>query len=98
MSVKINNKKAVGGSFFTFVMTLFFGYSFYFGGLLRWNKFRNFNGQLYSTEDILATLFLLLVGSIMAGSLGSSMPAVQKARIAGKMAFDIIDHVPEIQT
>jgi ATP-binding cassette subfamily B (MDR/TAP) protein 1 len=97
-SGKINNSKAVGGSFFKFMLTMFFGYSFYFGGYLRWNKFKNFSGELYNTEDILATLFLLLIGTVMAGGVSQHVPAISKSRVAGAMAFKTIDHVPSIKT
>jgi ABC-type multidrug transport system fused ATPase/permease subunit len=96
-SAKINNFKSVGGSFLNTVLTLFFGYSFYFGGYLRWSKFKTYSGELYNTGDILAVLFLLLVGTIMFGSIGANMPGVAKAKIAGRFAFKVIDHIPEIK-
>ena len=96
-SSKINVAKSVGGSFFNTILTLFFGYSFYFGGYLRWSKFETFSGELYNTGDIIAVLFLLLVATIMFGSIGASMPAVAKAQIAGRFTFNVIEHIPEIK-
>lgn len=41
-------------------------------------------------------MFLLLVSTLSLGTIGPMIPSIEKAKIAGKFAFDVIDHVPNV--
>jgi len=76
--------------------SLFFCYAFYWGGYLRWNGAQSLTGG-YNNADIMTIMFLMLVSTLSLGSVGTVLPSIGKARIAGKFAFDVIDHVPGVQ-
>ena len=40
---------------------------------------------------------LMMVSTLSLGTVGTILPSIGKARIAGKFAFEVIDHVPSIQ-
>lgn len=64
---------------------------------MRWNKFRSSDGEYYSESDIITIIFLLLISTMNLSMVGSSMPSLITARIAGRFAFNIIEHVPDIK-
>ena len=90
--------KAFGKAFFKLTVNLFFAYCFYFGGYFRWNDFKAGDGTLISGGDILSIVFLLMDSTSILGINFNLMPAIGSAKIAGQMAFDIIKHVPGIQS
>jgi len=66
------------------------------GGFLRWTGFRTYTGEFLGGGEIISIIFLLLLSTISLAGAGSNLPSISGARVAGKMAFDVIDHVPGI--
>jgi hypothetical protein len=71
----------------------FYGYSFFWGGYLRWNDIMNGDRE-YTGGAIIATMFSAVFGAMMLGSVGPHISAVAEGRIAGKLAFSVIDRKP----
>jgi len=97
LGAKTNIKGAFG---FAGVMTgflCFYAYSFYFGGYLRWNDIKNFDGREYSGGVIVAIMFSTVFGAATAGTMAPHAKAIAESQIAGKLAYDTIDHVPKIK-
>jgi ATP-binding cassette subfamily B (MDR/TAP) protein 1 len=76
---------------------LFYAYSFYFGGYLRWNGIKNFDGKEYSGGVIVTIMFSTVFSAMTLGSMAPHLKAIAEAQIAGKLAYDTIDHVPKIK-
>lgn len=98
LGAKSNIKGAFG---FAGVMTgfvSFYAYSFYFGGYLRWNDVKNFDGREYSGGVIVAIMFSTVFGAATAGTMAPHAKAIAESQIAGKLAYDTIDHVPKIRS
>jgi hypothetical protein len=69
-------KQAIGhgglfGSFF-----LLYGYSFFFGGVLRWNKVEAGTGLIYTGGVIIGCLFCVVFGTIQFGGASPHLTAV----------------------
>ena len=71
----------------------FYGYSLYFGGVLRWNEIKE-NDKIYSGGQVLGIMFCIMFGAMQMGGLGPAMTAVQQGRVAAKLAIDVIDKPP----
>jgi ABC-type multidrug transport system fused ATPase/permease subunit len=52
---------------------------------------------LYDTGSILAIVFAFKMGLLLLMTLSPNVQAVVKARIVGRMVFDVLDRVPEIR-
>jgi ATP-binding cassette subfamily B (MDR/TAP) protein 1 len=86
------------------VMAMFFSsifgiyaYSFYMGSVWIYNGFENQTfGRVYSAGDILSCFFGIVFGMFSIGMATPNIKAVTEGRVAGKMAFDIIDRKPSI--
>ena len=76
---------------------LLYAYSFYFGGVLRWNKVESSPGVVYTGGKIIGVLFCIIFGAMMLGGAGPHLKAIQEGRVAGRIAFEAIDHVPRIK-
>jgi hypothetical protein len=48
-------------------------------------------GEFYASNDIITIIFLLLMSTMGIAMVGSNLPALVTARIAGRFAFDVID-------
>jgi ATP-binding cassette subfamily B (MDR/TAP) protein 1 len=68
------------------------------GGLLRWNGFKTYEGTVINAGELLTVIFIVLVTVMSLATAGQNIPAISGAKVAGKMAFDIIDHVPGVQS
>ena len=66
-------------------------------GLLRWNGVKNYAGDIITGGETITIIFIVVISITSLASAGSNMPAIEGAKIAGKSAFDIIDHVPGVQ-
>lgn len=77
------------------IIFLFYAYSFYWGGRLRYNEVMN-GDRLYSGGSILAIMFSVVFGALQVGGMMPHFKAVTDSKIAGKLAFDVIDHVPKV--
>lgn len=89
------------GAFFT---SLFFAcvfgthaYAFYLGSVWIYNDFWNNNySRTYSSGDIISCFWGLYFGMLSLGVAIPNIKAVTEGRVAGKLAFDIIDRKPNI--
>lgn len=91
-----NNFKSFGGNIFGLVIGIYYGYCFSMGGLLRYTGFKTYNGSLISGGEIVSVIFLIMLSTISIAGAGANMPSISGAKVAGKMALDVIDHVPGI--
>lgn len=71
----------------------FYAGSFYFGGLLRWREIKE-NGELYTGGKCIAIMFCVIFGAMQMGMSGPAIIAFQQARVAMKLALNVIDQVP----
>jgi hypothetical protein len=65
-------------------------------GVLRWNGVTNFNGELITGGETITIIFILIISSSALATAGNNLPAISGAKVAGKLAFDVIDHVPGV--
>ena len=75
------------------VITSFYAYVFYFGGYLRWNEIKN-GDELYTAGSIITIMFATVFGFFTLGVMVPHSKAISEAGIAGKLAYDVIDHIP----
>ena len=75
----------------------FYAYAFYWCGYLRYHKIVNSKtGLFYSGGDTMGILFSVVTAAFSISAIAPHMKAVNEGQIAGKMAFDLIDHVPQV--
>jgi hypothetical protein len=70
---------------------ILYAYSFFFGGVLRWNEVESAPGVLYSGGKIIGILFCIVFGAMMLGGSGPHLKAIAESRVAGRAAFEAID-------
>jgi len=74
-----------------------YAYSFYMGSVWIYNGIHNdLYKRDYSAGDILSCFFGVIFGMFSVGLASPNIKAVTEGRVAGKMAFDIIDRKPAI--
>jgi hypothetical protein len=76
-------------------MNSFYAFAFYFGGYLRWERIMN-GDEEYTGGAILAVMLSIVFGCFQLGAAGPHVRAVTEGKIAGKLAHDVIDHIPGI--
>jgi hypothetical protein len=74
---------------------LFYSYGLYFGGYLRYKNFNN-RGDLYTSGAIIAIIFSVIFGSFSLGGAAPHIKSISEGKIAAKMAYDVIDAVPDV--
>ena len=82
-----------------FISLIFFNYAyaFYLGSVWIYNDIYNsIFERVYSAGDILSCFFGVIFGMFSMGMATPNMKAVTEGRVAGKMAYDIIDRKPLI--
>jgi ATP-binding cassette, subfamily B (MDR/TAP), member 1 len=87
-----------------FTMAIFFAsifgtyaYAFYLGSVWIYYDFKNDTfDRVYSAGDILSCFFGVIFGMFSMGLAAPNIKAVTEGRVAGKLAFDIIDRKPAI--
>jgi ATP-binding cassette subfamily B (MDR/TAP) protein 1 len=83
--------------FFFLCIYLCYAYCFLIGSIWvdkpYWN---DMEGRPYKAGDCLAVFFGILFGLFALGGAGPAISAVNDAKVAGKIAFEIIDRVPLI--
>jgi len=73
----------------------FYGYSFFWGGYLRYNDVKN--GEVeYTGGVVLSIMFSVVFGAFNLGGATPHIASVTEGKIAGRLAFNVIDHKPEI--
>jgi hypothetical protein len=74
-----------------------YAYSFYMGSVWIYKDFWNHTyGRTYSAGDVLSCFFGVVFGMLSVGMAAPNIKAVTEGRVAGKLAFDIIDRKPAI--
>lgn len=74
-----------------------YAYSFYMGSVWIYVGIQNTSyNRSYSAGDVLACFFGVVFGIMSLGMAGPNIKAVTEGRVAGKLAFDIIDRKPAI--
>lgn len=74
-----------------------YAYAFYLGSVWIYNDIKNDTfDRVYSAGDILSCFFGVIFGMFSLGLAAPNMKAVTEGRVAGKLAFDIIDRKPQI--
>jgi len=92
----IITKTAMGtGIMYGFFFCLY-AYSFYFGGLLVWQKVERLPGEVYTGGIIIAVIFSVIFGTTTLAGATPHIAAFSEGKVAGKLAFEVIDHVPTI--
>ena len=74
---------------------LFYSFGLYFGGYLRYKQVMN-RGTLYTSGAIIAIIFSIIFGSFSLGGAAPHIKSISEGRIAGKLAYDVIDAVPDV--
>jgi hypothetical protein len=74
-----------------------YAYSFFFGGVLRWNEVESLPGKVYSAGTVITCMFCVVFGALQVGGCAPHLRAVSEGRVAGRMAFSAIDHIPSIK-
>lgn len=74
-----------------------YAYAFYLGSVWIYHDFHNDTfGRVYTAGDILSCFFGVIFGMFSMGLAAPNLKAVTEGRVAGKLAFDIIDRKPAI--
>jgi ATP-binding cassette subfamily B (MDR/TAP) protein 1 len=95
--VKTHMKTALAIAGFFFVMFAYYAYAFYTGSWLITKQVINTNnGEVYTSGDIMACFFGVVFGVFSLGMATPNIKAITEGRVAGKMAYDIIDRKPKI--
>lgn len=89
-----------GGFAFGFLWFVIFGgysYALYVGSWFIQERIFNYTyDQPYRAGDIMTCFFGVIFGMFNLGMIGPSMKAVSEGKVAGKLAFDVIDKKPSI--
>lgn len=78
------------------VILLFYAYTFYFGGKNIWESYYDGVKSEYSGGSIVAIMFMVITGAFSLGGAFDHMKAISDGKIAGKLAYDVIDHKPSV--
>ena len=86
-------RSAFGAGTMFLAIFMFYSFGLYFGGYLRYNKFEN-RGTLYTSGAIIAIIFSVIFGSFSLGGAAPHIKSISEAKIAGKLAYEVIDAIP----
>ena len=80
-----------------FFIYLAYAYAFYMGGIWVEKAFWNHSqDRAYTAGDVISCFFAVIIGFFSLGSTSNHYKSVAEGKVAGKMAFDIIDREPSI--
>eukprot|EP00350_Pseudokeronopsis_sp_OXSARD2_P002315 CAMPEP_0170559030 /NCGR_PEP_ID=MMETSP0211-20121228/39734_1 /TAXON_ID=311385 /ORGANISM="Pseudokeronopsis sp., Strain OXSARD2" /LENGTH=123 /DNA_ID=CAMNT_0010871613 /DNA_START=742 /DNA_END=1113 /DNA_ORIENTATION=+ len=82
-----------------FMLIIFgtYAYCFYMGSIWKYKEMWNHAfDRPYSAGDIVSCFFGVVFGMFSIAMAGSNVKAVGEGKIAGKMAFDVIERIPQI--
>jgi hypothetical protein len=86
----------VAGAFMGSIFAVY-SFSFYMGSVWIEQGFNNDTfDRGYTAGDILSCFFGVVFGMFSVGMATPNLKAVAEGKVAGKMAFDVIDRVPKI--
>lgn len=84
------------GCFFASIFGIY-AYAFYLGSVwIYYDIYNSTYGKAYTAGDVLSCFFGVIFGMFSLGMAAPNLKAVAEGRVAGKMAFDIIDRKPAI--
>jgi ATP-binding cassette subfamily B (MDR/TAP) protein 1 len=83
-------KKAISTSMIFLVFFGFYGYTFYFGGWLRWTEKQN-RGDVYKAGTIITCMFSVIIATFHLGGIAPHLSAIKEGQVAGKMAQDTMN-------
>jgi ABC-type multidrug transport system fused ATPase/permease subunit len=83
---------------FFFVIFGYYSYGFYTGSYLITKQVHNSNNndEPYTIGDILSCFFGIVFGVLSLGMTAPNIKAIAEGKVAGKMAYDVIDRKPKI--
>ena len=73
--------------------------AFWFGGYLRIEKVTEGSGEnekIYTGGQVIAIMFSVIFGAFNLGGAVPHIKALTEGRIAGKLAYDVIDNSPKV--
>lgn len=82
-----------------FTMFCLYGAAFWFGGYLRFERISEGEGEnqsFYTGGKVISIMFAVVFGAINLGGVAPPMKTVNEGRIAGRMAYDVLDYVPKV--
>lgn len=84
---------------FKFVIFLYYVYAIYIASIYLEKGYGNpnYGYKKYETGTLLTIFISFMTGMLMIFGLTPNIQAVIKARVVGKVIFDVIDRVPEIR-
>ena len=89
--------KSISYAFFYACTMFFYGWAFYWAGYLRWNEVKDINGNEFNGGTCITIIFCMLFGTMGFTTAGPNIGALAEGRVAGTLAFGVIDHEPEIK-
>ena len=96
--IKTHCRSAFAMAFFFFNMFAYYAYAFYTGSWLITEQVVNTrSGTPYNSGDILSCFFGVIFGVFALGQAAPNIKAVTEGKIAGKMAYELIERVPQIK-
>jgi len=87
-------KTVMGVAMLYLVLNCFYAYTFFFGGYLRYNHIPVYEGVEYTGGRVIAIMFCVVVSCFRLGGIGDHTKAIVEGRVAGKMAWNVIEAVP----
>ena len=96
--VRTHLKSALALASFMFVIFGYYAYGFYTGSYLITGEVINSNsGKIYNIGDILSCFYGIVFGVMSLGMAAPQLKSITEGQVAGKMAYDIIERVPQIK-
>lgn len=87
----------VGGGLVFLAFQWLYAFAFWIGGYLRQEKVEE-RGEVYTGGMIIAIMFSVIFGAFMLGGAVPHVKALTEGRIAGKLAYEILDNNPKIDS
>ena len=78
-------------------MYFFYAYAYYWAGYLRWNEFKGIDGKAFSGGQCIGIIMCIMLGTMGLSQAAPHVIALTEAKVAGTMAFSVIDHKSKIQ-
>lgn len=95
--IKTHMKSALAIAGFFFVMFGYYGYAFYTGSwLITKNVTNSRTDKPYDAGDIMACFFGIVFGVFSLGMATPNIKAITEGRVAGKMAYSLIERIPKV--